>query len=188
MYIEFILSANIKDPWSTFKVRKNRDYYIHPITNDGLYIYYCIKTYDSKDIKIQLEDGYSGLYYDSEKECLMYHNKKISDLELLANMIPTLYNEGDGVVDYCEKFVFSIHNLKKCVKSLQRQTVQNCSKTMCKNATETTKMRDLIFISIYIIESLVCQDRYTEAIEILHQINSCGNLCNPPKSKCNCNG
>lgn len=188
VYVEFVLSPNIKDPWDTLRIEKTRDYYIQPVSEDGLYIYYCIKTYDSKDIKIQLEDGFSGLYYDSDKNCLMFQNKELTDLDLLANIIPTLFNEGDGVADYCEKFVFSIYNLKKCVQSLQKQSVQNCSK-LCRRPDDITKMRDMLFISIYIIESLVCQERYSEALEILKQLGSCNDLCNtkPKKSNCNCN-
>lgn len=190
VYIEFLVSPylNIED---TLVIRKQPDYYVQALPEDGLYIHYCIKTYDSENIKQEIENGFEGLYFDSDKNVLLFKNTPVTDYRQLAKSLPLLMNEKEGVLDYSENYAFSICKLRNCVVSLQKKSIGELSRTYCKKATEIEKMRDFLFISIYILENLICQERYTEALDILSSISRCGYLCESKssrKSNCNCNG
>lgn len=186
VYVEFLVSSNtkIKD---TIVISKERGFYTFPIPNDGFYIYYCIKTVDSEQITDLIKEGFDGLYYDVTTNNLIFQQKPVTDYEKLISALPTLLNEKEGVSDYIEKYAFSICNLKKCLIELQKESVNKYNS--CDKMNELIKLRDLLFISIYVLETLIYQERFSEAMDVLNSINACNSFCTniPIKSKSNCN-
>lgn len=184
VYIEFLISPAINTN-DTVTIKEHRDFYIQSLPKDGLYIYYCIEVVKKNDI----DESYEGIYYDATSNCLRFKDKIISEYESLVELLPTLMTKQAGVLDYCEKQVFSICKLRKCVMELQKRTIQECNSRSCKKSAEVKQTRDLLFISIYILETLICQERFSEALDILNSLSTCADICNTSSNKstsCNC--
>lgn len=184
-YVEFLISDGI-DSESTLVVSSKRDFYIQSLPADGLYVYYCIKTFKESEIT----EGFRGLYYNSVKKTLFFNGSEVTDFSELVSLLPSL-GSGNGVLSYEEIAVFSICRLRKCLVKMQKESISNCKKNKCNKANETEYMRDFLFISIYILEGLICEKRYAEAMDMLTSLTQCTSICdtaNPKKSSCGCNG
>lgn len=183
IYLEFLLSPEIKDPKNTLRVSRNKDYYVHSLEKDGLYVYYMIKTID----QTKINKDYTGLYFNTNDLNIYFNNQIINDLKFLVDILSTL-NEGEGLLHYEKEEIFSICKLKKCLIELQKKAITSYKSNSCKNINPERQNRDFLFISIYILENLICNERYTEATEIIKSIESCGIGCtiSTNKSKCNC--
>lgn len=181
IYLEFLLSSEIKNPIKTAKISTNRDFYVYPLKTDGLYVYYLM------EITTVPENKNKGLYYNLKESDLYLNGKVVNDLTYLVEVIPTL-NEGEGLIDFLSEEIFSICKLKKCLLELQKQSISTYKSGKCKNIDSNKHNRDFLFISIYILENLICNERYTEAIEIVKSIEGCGINCNSStnKTRCNC--
>lgn len=181
-YVEFIVNPNV-DSNETVRITNNRDYYVQSLPKDGLYVYYIVSVLDGKDVPI----NYSDLYYDSENKKLILNNKAVTDI---AELVPYL-SVSSGAIEYKEIPIFSICKLKKCVMKLEMETMHNCSGNNRCRPPKDGQDKDFLFISLYVLENLICQERYSEASHILERITSCNSICNDSKyneRKCNCNG
>lgn len=182
-YVEFLVGHNINSK-DTLKINPIRGYYTYALPDDGLYVYYCIKTMNESEIP----EEFKGLYYDRKNKQLIFQNTAITDFRELATLLQSL-GEADGVKDYIEKCIFSICNLKKCITKLQKQAVTNCKKGLCQKADQFNQMRDFLFVSIYVLETLICQERYMEALDMLKSLRTCTSICKTNDKKgCGCNG
>ena len=182
VYIEFLLSSNIKDIGTTLKVSYNRDYYVQPLKQDGLYVYYIIKTTDETD----LDETYTGLYFNSKDSNIYYNKEIVKDLTQLIEIIPFLKTD-EGVSDWTKDEIFSICYLKKCLLELQKKSIASCKYNSCRKEDSAKQDRDFLFISIYLLENLICNERYGEAMDIVKSLEGCNLNCNPSaKTRCNC--
>lgn len=181
-YIEFVVSPNI-DSNKTLRILNTRDYYTCPIPKDGLYVYYIIEVLTEADVP----EDYKDLYYDSDKCELMFNNKPLKNI---IDIVPYL-QVGSGAVAYKEIPIFSLCKLRKCIIRLQQESLNDCHSKKCNKDNDTRRTKDFLFISLYVLENLVCQERYLEASNILESLTSCNSICEDSTYKtrnCGCNG
>lgn len=182
-YVEFIVNPNI-DSNETVRITNKRDYYIYSLPKDGLYIYYIISVLDEASVS----EDYTDLYYDSVNKKLILNKKEVTDI---TELIPHL-SVSSGPIEYEEIPIFSICKLRKCLMKLEQESMSNCANkdNKCKTPKDR-QTKDFLFISLYILENLICQERYSEATNILDRITSCSSVCDDSKyneRRCNCNG
>ena len=171
--MEFLVGPGINSE-ETIRVSKERDDYVYPLQRDGLHVYYIVKLSEDEDATIKYNNG---LYYEGKP----INIKEF--LDILSNL------DSDDIEDYSMRLVFSICNLRRCLVELQRNFNNDCRKGFCNKTDATKQMRDFLFISIYILETLICQERYSEATDILDSLSSCSYICNSvsyKKTGCNC--
>lgn len=89
--------------------------------------------------------------------------------------------------------IFSICNLRKCTFAHEKQAIteflSTCTKRNCNKKSTQQSTRDILLISLFVLEHLICEEKYNEAKRIIEQLGSCGNLCNTQTLKsCCCNG
>ena len=89
--------------------------------------------------------------------------------------------------------IFSICHLRKCVFAYEKQAIEEflstCNKKNCNKRSSQQSTRDILLMSIFVLEHLICQNKYNEAQRILNQLGSCSNLCpNTITKTCDCNG
>ena len=141
-------------------------------------------------------DGTKMLYKD-RSESIVEHVKDglYNYYLLLTNLNPdtidinkiSLHDNSIGDWTETEK-IFSICNLRKCVIELEKKSIEDFLYKRCeKSSQQSTK--DLLLISIFVLEHLINQEKYSEAERILTSLGSCENLCGDVITKtCNCNG
>lgn len=91
-----------------------------------------------------------------------------------------------------EERIFSICNLRKCTFMHEKQAVMEflntCRKRNCNNKSPQQDTRDILLISLFVLEHLICEEKFEEAQRIVDLLGSCGNLCNNRTLKsCCCN-
>ena len=177
-YLEFLDNETINQN-DTLKLSDTSDYYIYKLPEDGMYIYYklCIYSKESKP------SDYEGLYYDEESDELMFQNEVLNNI---ADVLP--YLEMGYVRDWFKIEVFSILKLQNCLLSLQKSQLIDKYNKQCGSSQEY-QFLNFLFISIYVLENLIQERRFGEAIDILNMISSCDGMCNKntaKNSKCNC--
>lgn len=100
----------------------------------------------------------------------------------------------DTDADPSETELFTIVNLRNCLlsyeKSLIGEALCNCvssSNIVCKSHNNDKQMADFLLATIFVIENLVCDQRYLEAADIVEKVHNC-NVCQENKmiKKCNC--
>lgn len=183
--LEFITNPDLNSN-DTIKISKNRDNYVVSLPKDGLYVYYRIVVLDETAIP----ENYKDLYYDSTKGVLIFNKKEVKDI---AELVPQL-SISSGNIYYEEIPVISIYNLRNCVLKTEEDAICHCNSnintTNC-NKDVSKQMKNFLFISLYVLESLICQNRYAEAAEILERVSACNSICNSSmynKRECGCNG
>ena len=142
---------------------------IYEIPQDGIYKYICLPTDKSiSELKSLLADADSFLQY----------------LASPANSFGFPSNEEE---------IFSICHLRKCAIAHEKQAIEEflstCNKKNCNKKSSQQSVRDILLISIFVLENLIARQRYSEAEDILERLGSCGNLCKDVITKtCCCNG
>ena len=89
--------------------------------------------------------------------------------------------------------IFSICNLRKCTFAHEKQAIteflSTCTKRNCNKKSSQQSTRDILLISLFVLEHLICEEKYNEAKRIIEQLGSCYNLCDTHTLKsCCCNG
>lgn len=92
-----------------------------------------------------------------------------------------------------EEEIFSICNLRKCALAHERQAIEEflsvCNKKNCNKKSSQQSTRDILLISVFVLEHLISRHRYSEAETILDSLGSCKNICGDSITKtCCCNG
>lgn len=142
---------------------------IYDIVHDGIYKYMCIPTNRSvADIKELLSKGADSFL------------KYVADP---ANSF------GPSI----EEEIFSICNLRRCTIAHEKQAIEEflstCNRKNCNKKSSQQPTRDILLISIFVLEHLISRHRYSEAETILDSLSSCGNICEDTITKtCYCNG
>lgn len=168
---------------------------------DGRYLYFKYGVYNPNSL---LENGEYKI-----KDKIFYYNENVylglTDVSSLTNinsnttkLISNWYTLKDYIntnIDYyytTELFTFC--KLNQCVIKYQKQTLFNkidsCNQ-ICKQDNQKS-IRDFLFISVYVLDYLVCTGNYAEAQRILESLSSCGTLCDDStflniNNNCNCN-
>lgn len=181
VYLEFLINSDI-DNNKTIKVSKGDEYYCYDLPIDGLYVYHKLKIFD----RSYVDKDYVGLCFDCKTNQLFFKTKPLKDIK---DILPYLDMADFGVLDYIKAPVFSICKLHNCLKELQKKSIIQCNKEFCADFNIDRKMIDFLFVSIYVIEHLIEQEKYGEAIDILKALTSCTPICNNVllnKPGCNC--
>lgn len=133
---------------------------------DGLYCYYLLQTNNSEFIE-EIKSGLNPI--DRIKE----------------------YTNSNGGWTY-EENIFSICKLRKCTIAQEKLAIEEflstCNKRNCNKRSSQQPVRDVLLISIFVLEHLISQEKYLEAERILESLDSCRNLCGNNIKTCNCNG
>jgi hypothetical protein len=185
VFVEFLIGPdNIAN--DTIKVSFEPDYYIYDLKSDGLYVYHKLKIFDN----VHVDENYQGLCYDSKNNKLLFKGTELKDI---VEIIPYLEHADYGILEYVKAPMFSICKLNNCLKELLKKSILECNKKIgnisCDDFDENKKLRDFLFISIHVLENLIIQERYGEAMDILNSIRSCTPICDNIsiiKSGCNC--
>lgn len=89
-----------------------------------------------------------------------------------------------------DNIVVSICHLTKCLYNLQRKILIDnygdfcLSTNNCSTNNSLKKQRDFILDAVMVLKYLIRKKLYSEAQEILDQLNSCGNtICNELSDK-----
>lgn len=142
---------------------------IYEISQDGIYKYMCLPTNRPvSELKNLLLDADSFLQY----------------LVSPANSFGFPSKEEE---------IFSICHLRKCAFEHEKKAIEEflstCNKKNCNKKSSQQSVRDILLISVFVLENLICKHRYKEAERILESLGSCGNLCDNISNKtCCCNG
>ena len=184
IYVEFVI---YEDGNSGFYVSENLDNeFVFDLPKDGLYAYYKIEIYK----KEYIEDATNKKFYYDGK--IMFGDEEIINPEDIINKLDISY----GIIDYYEHPIFSLCKLENCILSLEKNTILNESNDYlgtanCNKNDQIKKQRDFLFITLFVLKNLICQERFVEAKEVLDSISSCESLCESlknSKSNCGCNG
>lgn len=172
--------------------------------NKGTYInsveiIWCVA---DNSFKTFLNRGDESLIVDIEKDGLyrylcLFSNRPFTELKSLTldpNFLQYLTMPIDdiGIVQTSEE-IFSICHLRKCVFAYEKQAIEEflstCNKKNCNKRSSQQYIRDILLMSIFVLENLIARQRYYEAETILNSLNSCDNLCKDSITKtCCCNG
>ena len=131
-----------------------------------------IITYEDRTVRIA-EPVVDGLY-----TYYLYVSANPMTVDSVKNEDPKIKEE-----------IFSICNLRKCTLELEKQTIENflCKKVCKRSEFQTTA--DILLMSLFVLENLICKAKYNEATDILNALSSCGSPCrNINSNTCNCNG
>lgn len=181
VFVEFVVNPKINSN-TTIRVSDTHEYYCYDLPYDGLYVYYKLKIFE----KSYVESGYNGLCFDSQSGKLLFKGTELKDV---IEILPGIEQAEYGVLDYIKSPIFSICKLQHCLKDMLKNSISQCNNGLCDKSREDSKMKDFLFISIYVIENLICQERFGEADDILNAISSCVPICKNisiTKSGCNC--
>ena len=115
-------------------------------------------------------------------------NDNPSDIDI--SKIPC-YSNSDGGWTH-EEEIFSICHLRKCAIAQEKQAIEEflstCHKRNCNKKSSEQSTRDILLISIFVLEYLISENKYLEAERILESLGSCEDLCYNNIKTCNCNG
>lgn len=166
----------------------NNDYisYNYTVNYDGRYVY---SKYGIYNIDYLL----SGDEYVI-KDKIFYYNGNIylglanvsdpseingTNAETIANWYTLKEYIGSHINYYYTTELFTFCKLNKCVINYQKQTIAEKLKS-CNNICADDDMSDLrnfLFVTLYVLDYLVCTGNYSEAQRILESLSACGNLC-----------
>lgn len=155
--IEVILHNEQLDNFAVIVDRTEVDW-TYDMPSDGLYIYYEIDWPEDESIP----NDFIGY--------MMSDLSKLTEWERLKH--------------------FSICKLRHCTMELEKEMIydfiSNCNSNNCDKKSSEQYARDILLIGIFVLENLICQQRYSEATMILDSLTSC-NLCKDSiTKKCNC--
>ena len=161
---------------SSYNSDNNYRCYKYITDYDGRYIY---TKYGIYNIEALLDNGEYKL-----KDKIFYYNDEIY---LGLSNVSSL----DNINSSTAKLISNWYTLKDYI-NYQKQTlfkkIESCNK-ICKEDNEKS-LRDFLFISVYVLDYLVCIGNYAEAQRILESLSACGELCNDSvfiSSTTNCN-
>lgn len=212
IFIEFLCYFAYNDDLNTLlpissskKISDSTNYqcYRYKTNYDGRYIYCKYGIYNPESLKENNEYKIKDkvFYYNNNIYIGVQNITTLDDLnntnaKLISNWY-LLIKEKDTNPNlhldyyYTTEF-FTYCKLNKCVFNYQRQTVFDyidACNNICKKDNQK-EIRDFLFISLYILEYLVCVGNYSEAQRILENLSSCGNLCDDNllniSNNCNC--
>ena len=102
----------------------------------------------------------------------------------------------DPDADSSETELFTIVNLRNCLLNYEKKIVGealcNCasgSNIVCKGSGNDKQMADFLLATVFVIENLVCEQRYLEAADIVEKVHNCNGVCQEnvkTSKKCNC--
>ena len=161
--------------------------YSYTTNYDGHYVYSKYGIYDINYL------ASAGTYLT--KNQIFYYNgniylglENITDLEAIdgtnAQIISNWYTLKDYIDSYISYYYttdfFTLCKLKQCMINHQKQVIEDKLKPCGNPCSEddTADVRRFLFVTIHVLEYLVCQGNYSEAQRILESVSSCGNLCN----------
>ena len=162
--------------------------YLYKLPKDGWYVYYQFNT-----IIHEFTTENIGFYYDPVNKTFMYNDIKVKNEDIIN------YIDSSNVDDCIIEDIFSICKLRNCLLKLQKKYIckhiQNCHEVICDDEDQLRTYRDFLFVSVYMLENLICQQRYIEALTILSKISTCNPICEEldttstsnPVNDCNCN-
>lgn len=122
-------------------------------------------------------DGLTTIHYAPYTE----EWDKMSTEDILDIKDPSNWEEFEPFLCIC--------NLRRCLHGIIKEDLSNCVTGKCNKYNTDTKTRDFLFISMYIIEHLLDEDRILEAEGILEKIGYCIPICKNfimESNDCNC--
>ena len=184
---------------SSYNSTNNYKCYKYITDYDGRYIYSKYGVYnpetllDSGEYKLKNKIFcYNNEVYLGLSNVSSLDNINSSTAKLISNWYTLKDYIGTNIDYYYSTELFTFCKLNKCVINYQKQTlfkkVESCNK-ICKEDNKKS-LRDFLFISVYVLDYLVCTGNYAEAQRILENLSACGELCNDSvfiSSTTNCN-
>lgn len=156
--IELIVSDS--NP-SDFMIETNRttDKIVYDLPTDGLYNYY---------------------------EILWPIHKPMIFVDAMITSLGMGNLQEDQEVEVTQDSIFSICKLRNCTLNLEKQSINDFvnGKSSCKKSG--WREHDLLLVAVFVLENLICQQRFTEASMILEKVSSCTICENNSYKPCNC--
>lgn len=188
-------------------------YFSHVLERDGKYTYFSIRlwTLDGwNDDLMRNEDKYpfeensyvkrtpiDMFYLDKKKDeetkeekWAIYKNGEEVPIEDLATAVITA-TENWGCLELQKEDVFSLCNFENCMIKLQKETLINgllsSGNKRCIDKSSLVEQREFMFITYNLLKSLIHQERYEQAQQLLDDVTSkCGGICKTQSIKNDC--
>lgn len=180
VFIEFIVFKNL-DSNGIYRISENYQEYSQVLPTDGHVRY----------VKLEVSTISNGENVYVNGENIWDGNKKVTNIIDLLEYKNVTQKE---INFKCDIDNFSIVKLQNCLSDLQRKTIfdglRNCNIGKCDKNKSDKQNRDFLFISLVVLENLICQKKWIEAESILDGLSSCNSICPSANIKlnCNCNG
>ena len=192
----------------SFEIGKH---FVQKMKHDGKYTYFSIRLWTLDGWNYE-KNKYINLYGDEKEEYsneipkdIFYFNGSEDNLQLCRNgknvlvedLIDELLSASEnwGCLELQRKDIFVLCRFEQCVAELQKESVLRNLKfagtKLCMNSAELDGQRDFMFITLDLLKSLVEQERYEQAQQLLDDVSSkCGTICKTTtatKKGCGCN-
>lgn len=185
--------------------------FVQNLKHDGKYTYFSVRLwtldgwnyernkylnlYSDKKMEYPVEIPKDIFYLHGSKNNLhLYRNGEQVEVEDLVDELLSA-SENWGCLELQRKDIFALCHFEKCVAELQKESVLRGLKfagtKMCVNSAELDEQRDFMFITLDLLKSLVEQERYEQAQQLLDDVSTkCGTICKTTtttKNGCGCN-
>lgn len=177
IYVEFLYGKNINSN-STEQITSDYIEYSYNLPKDGLVRYL--------KLEVSLISDGNNVYWNGSQ--LINGTTPIEDI---AEIVDYMDETSKGITKLADISTFCTCHLQKCVTELQRKTIfngiKNCNLGKCDQQSADKLHRDFLYISLVVLDNLICQKKYYEAESILDGLASCSSLCPDATLKSNCN-
>ena len=139
-------------------------------------------------------DRIGSIKLDLPEDGLYQYKYLTTDRDPSTIDISTIPNNDNSIGDWSGlENIFSLCHLRKCAVAYEKQSIEEflstCNKRNCNKKSYHQSTRDILLISLFVLEHLICEDKYLEAQRILDALGTCGGLCENRLTKsCCCNG
>lgn len=177
IFVEFLYGKNIPSN-STVQIGTTYQEYSYNLPKDGLIRYL--------KLEVSLVSDGNNVYWDGNQ--LINGEEPITEI---SDILEYLDETSKGITVCADIDTFCICHLQTCVSELQRKTIfngiKNCNLGKCDQQSIDKLHRDFLYISLVVLDNLICQKKYYEAESILNGLASCNSLCPNVNIKSNCN-
>lgn len=155
-----------------------------------------LDNYDIYKIEVN-RDSSNNIVWDLEKDgryrYFQINLSKSEEIDLNPESIINHLSSKTNSTDYVVKDIFSLCKLRNCTIQLEKESIYNFIHNYKGDSCKKLKnqpIKDILLISIFVLENLISMEKYTEAEMILESLSTCDMLCKSytsPSTSCNCN-
>lgn len=172
------------------------------LIHDGKYTYFSVRLWtlegwnynrirEHEDLQFDKDPNFD--YSEQIPKDLFYFNRNSKGfLELYRNgelaqvedLVDELLNatENWGCLEFQRKDVFVLCKFEHCLTRLQKETIvdglMSPGSRICANKHDLIEQREFMFITLNLLKSLICQERYEQAQQLLDDVTlKCSGIC-----------
>lgn len=172
------------------------------LKHDGKYTYFSVRLWtlegwnynrvkEYQDLQFDKDPNFDfseqipkNLFYlngNSKNGFSLYRNGKSAKVEDLVDEILSA-SENWGCLEFQRKDVFVLCKFEQCLTKLQKATIadglMSSGSRICSNKHDLVEQREFMFITLNLLKSLICQERYEQAQQLLDDVTlKCSGIC-----------